>query len=354
MRVGIDGRIPGAPGGVGRYAACLLAAMGRAAPGEVEWVPFGRPGASGFLRRFLFEQHGIRRFSRTGRIDLFHGPKNFLPDRGLAVPAVVTIHDLLPLAQPGTERWLARPYWRLALRGVLRNASQVIAVSRYSRDAFLSETGFPPDRVTVVAHGCPRLAPPGDGAEAGRALARLGIAPPYLLTAATLQPRKNLPALLAAFGILCRKGYPGRLVVAGRPGWRHRGLARAAERAGVSARVRWTGFVPDEDLAALYAGADAFLYPSLAEGFGFPPLEAAACGTPVVASRAGGLLEALGEGALWVDPMSPAEIARATGEILAHESLRQRLVVAGRAAAARRSWEEAARGTLGVYRRAVA
>lgn len=353
MRVGIDGRIPGAPGGVGRYAACLLAAMRSVAP-EVTWVPCGEPRPSGWLRRFLLDQDGIPRFSRKGRIDLFHGPKNFLPYRRLAVPAVVTIHDLLPVTQPGTERWLAWPYWRLALRGVLRNASQVITGSRYSRDAFLAETGFPPERVTAVGYGCPRLIPHPDREAAGRTLSRLGIDGPYLLTVATLQPRKNHAGLLAAFGILCRQGYPGRLVVAGRAGWRFRGLARAAQRSGAAARVTWLGFVPDADLAALYSRADAFLYPSLAEGFGFPPLEAASFGTPVVASRAGGLLEALGEGALWVDPMSPGEIARATDEILAHDSLRRRLSAAGRAAAARHTWEEAARGTVDVYRRAVA
>lgn len=348
MRVGFDGRILAASGGVGRYADCLVSAMRRVAP-EVEWVVCGAAGAGG-ARRLFHEQGRIPGLARRKRFDLYHGPKNLLPYRRLAVPAVVTIHDMLPLAQPGTERLLARPYWRLALRGAVRNAAQVIAVSGYSRDAFLAETGFPPDRVTVVRHGCPRLGgPPASSQELDRRLALRGIARPYLLAVATIQPRKNHGALLAAFARLRRGGYPGRLVIVGRHGWRCERLARE-EREGVV----WTGFVPDEDLPALYAGADLFLYPSLAEGFGLPPLEAASYGTPVVASRAGGLLEVLEDAALWVDPLSPAEIARAAGEVLAHPGLRQALSARGRTLAALRTWEEAAAETFAVYRRAVA
>lgn len=346
MRVGFDGRILETPGGVGRYAGCLVSAMRRVAP-EVEWVVCAPAGG-----RLFHEQVGIPRLARRRRFDLYHGPKNQLPYRRLATPAVVTIHDMLPLTQPATERFLARPYWRLALRGAVRNAAQVIAVSRYSRDAFLAETGFPPERVTVVPHGCPRLGkPPASPEELDRRLARWGVARPYLLSVATVQPRKNHGALLAAFERLRREGYPGSLVVVGRRGWRCGGLGRA--EAGRE-KVVWPGFVPDGDLPALYAGADLFLYPSLAEGFGLPPLEAASYGTPVVASRAGGLLEVLGEGALWVDPLSPAEIARAAGDLLARPALRQALSARGRALSARRTWEEAAAETLAVYRRAVA
>ncbi len=352
MRVGIDAGALQTPGGVRRYLVSLLEAMRRVAP-DLGFVLWGEETPGSFARLYR-EQLAIPNRARRGEVDLVHGPKNALALRRLSLPAVATVHDLLPLTQSHTETLAARAYWRMALAGVARNASQVIAVSRYSRDAFLFETDFAPERVVVVPHGCSPAFGPQPPERLAAAAARYGIERPYLLTVATRQPRKNHAAVLEAFARLVRRGYPGMLVLAGRAGWMWRSAARLAERLGISSRVRWTGFVAEEDLPALYAGADLFLYPSLAEGFGLPPLEAAACGVPVVASRAGGLLEVLEDAALWVDPASPAEIAQAADRLLADAPLAARLSAGGRRRAAGYTWEAAAQKTVEVYRRAVA
>lgn len=374
LRIGIDGWALRTGGGVRRYLASLLPAL-RAAGPDVSWTVYGGGprdpavpegvawrGPSGYREsawgwaaaRLAREEIGLPALLAADGADLLYAPKGVVPLRPLPFPVVATVHDCLPISQPATETLAARLYWRARLAGVAAHAREVIAVSRYSREAFLAAADFPPERVTVVPNGCAARFRPQPTERVARACAAHGLVGPYVMTAATFQPRKNHAALLAAFARLRREGYPGTLVLAGRRGWgdawrRARGLADAL---GIGESVRWLGYVSDDDLPALYTGADLFIYPSRSEGFGLPPLEAAACGAPVVASRAGGLLEILGEAALWIDPESPAEIAWAAQRVLADAALRRRLAAAGPLLAARFTWEEAAHRTLAVLRRA--
>jgi len=174
---------------------------------------------------------------------------------------------------------------------------------------------------------------------------------PYLLTVGTLQPRKNVEGVVQAFEALARDGAPHQLVVAGARGWRDEALAAKLRRSPAAARVRATGHVDDATLVALYRGAAAFVFPSRGEGFGLPPLEAMACGAPVVCSDRTSLPEVVGDAALLVDPDDAAAVAAALREAL-EPARADELRARGFARAAQFTWERCAEATVAAYRRA--
>jgi glycosyltransferase involved in cell wall biosynthesis len=230
-----------------------------------------------------------------------------------------------------------------------------------------------PAKVTAI-HEAPReIFRPLPRAAADATLRRLGIEGDFVLAVGTVEPRKNLTTLLTAFEQIARardgrhdagrhdnerhdRDEPARrltLVVAGREGWLTRDWRARVEASPVRERVRFTGYVSDDDLRALYSTCLAFAYPSVYEGFGLPPVEAMSCGAPVVASRVAAHSEVLGEeAALLVAPEDAAGFARAIAALAADETLRRKLSEAGRRRAAQLTWARAARATLEVYGRA--
>jgi glycosyltransferase involved in cell wall biosynthesis len=212
-----------------------------------------------------------------------------------------------------------------------------------------AELGVPRDRIVVTPEAIRpgALCAPAD--DPGQVARRLGVAGDYALFTGTLEPRKNLDRLLQAFARLGDLDLG--LVVAGPPGWGADPGRRAAEL-GVGGRVVFAGYLADGELAALLAGARAFAFPSIYEGFGLPPLEAMAAGVPVVAARAGSLPEVLGEAPFWCDPFDVDSIAAALRAAATDEGARAAAVRAGRVQAGRYSWAETARLTLEAYRRA--
>jgi glycosyltransferase involved in cell wall biosynthesis len=205
--------------------------------------------------------------------------------------------------------------------------------------------------VTVTPYAADPIYRPMDREAARRAVAeRFGLRGPFVLAVGVLQPRKNLPRLIRAFGRVAREA-PHALALVGKPGWAHEELKRAVAASGLGSRVKFTGYVPDADLPVLYNAAELFVYPSLYEGFGLPPLEAMACGTPVVTANVTSLPEVVGDAALAVDPTDELALADAIGRALTDEALRERLRTAGLAHAALFSWERTAALTLQVYHR---
>lgn len=171
-----------------------------------------------------------------------------------------------------------------------------------------------------------------------------------ILFLGTLEPRKNIVTLLEAYALLRRrKGFAHRLVIAGGKGWYYKEIDAAVERLGLRGEVFFPGFVPQDELALWYAAADLFVYPALYEGFGLPPLEAMACGTPVVVSSASSLPEVVGDAGLLVDPHDPAALAQAMLAVLDDPARHQALRQAGLARASAFSWRAAAQGTAAVY-----
>ena len=265
---------------------------------------------------------------------------------------------LLPAGQRGVRPGLRAPSAVLPARPArlpaplgaaqLSVADAVVTLSRFGRTELIDCYGLAPERIAICPGGVSeRFRPTADRAELRPVLDRYGISEPYLLSVCSLEHNKNLPRLLQAFSIAA-EGAEGdwRLVLTGRPGSAAPQLHQLIAQLGLAERVILTGFVPDDDLPALYAGAELFAFVSLYEGFGLPPLEAMACGTAVLASTAASLPEVLGKAAWLVDPTDLEAIAGALGTLMADEGARGKLAEAGLRRAARFTWARTARALL--------
>lgn len=286
--------------------------------------------------------------------DVLFVPSHVLP---LLHPrrSVVTVHDLgyrhFPEAHPGLDR----AYLDLSTRFNAHCAARVLADSRATREDLVRFTGIAADKVTVVHLGRDEsLAPVADPLRLAEVQRRLGVARqgepalPYILYVGTLQPRKNLVRLVDAFALARRQRPELVLVLAGQRGWLADPIDRRVEALGLRNAVRFPGFVAAADLPALLSGAACFAFPSLHEGFGFPVLEAQACGAPVLAANTSSLPEVAGEGALLVDPLDTTAIAAGLLRLIEDEPLREHLRAAGYANLRRFSWQRCARETLAV------
>ncbi|MCC6190725.1 MAG: glycosyltransferase family 4 protein [Anaerolineales bacterium] len=280
--------------------------------------------------------------ARRPRPDALFVPAHVLP-LVHPLPTVVTIHDLgyrrFPQAHPPGQR----RYLDWSTRFSARFAAHLLADSAATRRDLAEFYGAPPEKVTVVYPGGPEGLTRVDPAPVR---ARYGLPDDYVLHVGTLQPRKNLARLMEAVAAL-RGRWPGlALVLAGRPGWLAEPLLAQAHAC--SAFVRLLDYVPAADLPGLYSGARVFAFPSLYEGFGFPVLEAMACGTPVVCANTASLPELAGEAALLVDPADTEALAAALGRVLGEPNLRAGLAARGYVQLQRFSWDRAAQQTLAV------
>jgi glycosyltransferase involved in cell wall biosynthesis len=211
-----------------------------------------------------------------------------------------------------------------------------------------------PEKVVAVAEAPRDNFRPINAAESERTRKHLGVEDEFLLFVGTIEPRKNLRVLLQAFDeVLRATDARPQLVIAGKKGWLTDDLFVELKTSGLAERVLFTGYLPDEDLCALYSSCRAFVYPSLYEGFGLPPLEAMACGAPVIASRISSLVEVAGRAARLFAPDNSAELARRIITLLADEDERRHLSSLGRQRAAQFSWHQTALKTLEVYAEAM-
>jgi glycosyltransferase involved in cell wall biosynthesis len=287
---------------------------------------------------------------RLHGVDIYHGVLNVMP-LACPVPGVVTIHDLSPFLFPQTFRRVNRTYTRWAIRVACRRAAQLIAVSEFTKQEIVRWLHVAPERISVTHNGVgARFAPPDPQAlEAFRR--RAGLPERFILFLGTLEPRKNLPTLLEAYaGIAAEADVP--LIIGGGKGWLYDPVFAKVEALQLGGRVRFAGFIDDDDLPLWYAAATVFTLPSLYEGFGIPLLEAMACGTPVVASSSSSLPEVVGDAGLIVSPTDPEALGRALLQLLNDGDLRAELRERGLRRARLFSWADMAERTLDVYRAA--
>jgi glycosyltransferase involved in cell wall biosynthesis len=280
--------------------------------------------------------------------DVLFVPAHVLP---LVHPraSLITVHDLGYLYFPQAHPWRQRLYLDLSTRWNARVAAHLLADSRATKADLVTHYGTSPDKVTVAYPGRDETLAPVRASAAIKAVkARYSIVGDYFLTLGTLQPRKNLARLVAAFAALRSEDV---LVLAGKHGWLCEDLLAQVRRLGLEGRVLFPGYVRDEDKAALLSGALAFVFPSLYEGFGLPVLEAQACGCPVITSTTSSLPEVAGDAALLVDPGDTAAITAAMRCVAADPALRDALVERGFANARRFSWAACARSVLGAIER---
>lgn len=285
--------------------------------------------------------------------DVFHATNHMFPFRLRTARTVLTIHDLTLLLFP---EW--HPTDRLAVMGralapSAARADCIVTPSQFTRDDVLKLLPVEPERVVVIPGGVDPIFKPQPVADVVARLTPLGLrAGDYLLFLGTIEPRKNLARLLQAVELAGPT--IGPLVLAGGRGWNNAAIRAAIARLARDGRIRDLGYVADDLRPALCAGARAFVYPSLYEGFGLPPLEAMACGTPVLTSDVSALPEVLGDAALYVDPEDVSALAAALIRLWDDEGLRADLRARGLARAREFSWDRTARLTLDVYRSVLA
>jgi glycosyltransferase involved in cell wall biosynthesis len=272
------------------------------------------------------------------------------------VPVVVTIHDLAFERMPETFTRRGSFQLKLTVRRTAKKAARIATVSEYSRQDLLNIYNLPPEKVAVTYNGVesgftPRPSTPNEAEEVRR---RFGVSRDFLLAVGSLQPRKNLVRLIQAYARLRseRKDFSPQLVIVGRKLWLANEIFDEVKRQRWADDVILTGYVADEDLPALYRAARAFVYPSLFEGFGLPPLEAMACGTPVVTSDVSSLPEITGDAALLIDPNDERALANSLIEIVNNDRLREELREKGIHQAKKFTWRDAAEKTLRLYQEA--
>lgn len=362
MRVLINGMQGGNQSGTGRYTEELIRHLARL-DGDLAltvWWPAGvEPGEWADAVELVWQPRGVwarvkleRQIQRTlPSFDVVHYPASIGPlDGGNNV--VVTVHDCIFMRHPDWFRWERAEYYRWAGSRSARRAGRVIADSEATAHDLRELIGVPTSRIDVVPLGVGDQFLPSTPAAITAARMRYRLPESYYLYVGTLEPRKNIAALVRAWDRISGE-IKEELVIAGRAGWKTEEMLAAIREAKHRDRIHLPGFIEQEDLAALICGARAFVWPSLFEGFGLPVLEAMACGTPVLTSNASSLPEVAGEAALLVNPECEEAIAEGLMRLSRDDVLRARLASAGLQRAAEFTWGQTAEMTLKVYERVV-
>ena len=368
MRIAIDASTISTQGGPRTYLLGLLDAI-MAIDRDNEYVVFyndychlGRfprakevvlPGRSPLAR--LWREHVLLPIAcRREGAELLHCPKSAIPFFSPGCPVVVTLHDLIPVKHPELEKRAAQLYWRLHIRRAAVKSDFIITISQWAKAEIMAEYGVPAEKIAIIMQSFdPSMLDPRDPAEGERIRSRYGLSTGYILYVGTIQPRKNLRTLIEAYHLL-RRDMPSAppLVIVGRKGWLYDDLFARIRELGLMDNVLFTGFVPDEELPYLFDGAKLFVYLSLFEGFGRPPLEAMACGVPVITSNTTAIPEVVGEAGITVPPLDTAAVVAAMHMVLTDDSRAASMKIHGFEQAGRFSWERAARETLEVFQRA--
>lgn len=358
MRIGFDGsKIMPPRDGIGTYVSSLLEALVKAAPDDqILLYETLHP----IDRRIVEQRFGVRPDNlilteaaapRPGEVDVFHA-NGWLRPSDYTGPLLMTCYDLTVLTHGETHRLANRAHCLNGLLDAHRHGDTFLTLAEATARELEHWLEVPRSRIEVVAAAVDSRFRRPSPADTEQALARLGLRPPYVLAVGTREPRKNLNRLLEAWsGLDSELRSEAPLVVVGGSGWED---PDDAERMARAPGVRVVGFVDDALMPALYSAATVFVYPSLAEGFGFPVLEAMACGTPVITSSVSSLPEVAGDAAILVDPLDVAVLRSALEGLLRDPQAASRRSQASLERAARFSWHEVAERLLACYRRLAA
>jgi len=372
VRIAIDATsVPPRPAGAGVYAIELVRALaarpaggdgyavftrGRwfdaATAGRRDWR-IERVSAGSRPARTAWEQTVLPRRVRALGVEVLHSTHHTLPLAPMRARRVVTVHDVTFFRMPERYPLVRRLYMQASTRLAARVADAIIVPSNAVRDDVHRALPGSKGLVHVVYEAPASRFAPIDRDAALVVAAKYGLEAPYILSVGSLEPGKNRARLVRALHALGADGLEATLAVAGQPAWHHEDDFALVRELGMERRVRFLGYVPDDDLPALYAAADVFVMPALYEGFGLPVIEAMACGTPVLTSDTGATAEVAGDAAVLVDPRSVDEIRDGLRRLLGDEGLRSDLRARGLERASQFSWGRAAAETHTVYEQAL-
>lgn len=307
------------------------------------------------VARILWEHTQLPHLALRSSLDVLHCPSYICPLRETSVPYVVTIHDTIAIDHPGWCKKTNALYFNLSMKAAVRKASNVITLSKCTADDIVRNLGLPHSKIRVIHPGISEMfVVQRNEVRCSEVRARYSLPERYILYTGNVEPKKNIWTLLLVLKRLRRKGFPHKLVMVGKRTWESDVEIEKISEEKRSGNVVWPGYVDRKDLPCVYQMADVFVFLSLYEGFGFPPLEAMACGTPVVSTNSGSLKETLTGAALTVKPFDVKQITQAIISAITDSLVRSECVRLGLERSSLFSWEKAARETLSIYEDAIA
>jgi glycosyltransferase involved in cell wall biosynthesis len=301
--------------------------------------------------RILWEQAIQPWALRRDGVDLLHGLALIGP-MASSCPFVVTVHDLSFLYYPENFQTLKRLYLQLFTRMSVRRARRVIAISENTKRDLVQQYAISATQVDMIHYGLDPIFRSLPAAQVAEFRVKKGLPARFILFVGTLEPRKNVARLIEAYAGLPHDRPP--LMLIGGKGWLYEDIYARVEALGLGDSVHFVGYVPAKELPLWYNAADLFVYPSLYEGFGLPPLEAMACGTPVVTSTVSSLPEVAGQAGLLVEPTDIRALTAAMEQVLTDTAMQEEMQATGLIQARTFSWEKAAQRTVASYRSALA
>jgi glycosyltransferase involved in cell wall biosynthesis len=303
------------------------------------------------IRRVFYENFMLPKYFLNQKFELYHSPNYLLPFR-CPIPSVVTIHDLITLDYPELCQTESALYFRLFLSHSINKASKIIAVSSKVKEDIIRHFKTPPEKIEVVYHGISsNFRKITDQKLLNSVIRKYHLPEQFILFVGNIEPKKNLERLIAAFSKLKKETHINhKLVIVGKKGWKYRQVFDIVRKLRLENEVLFLGYVPEEELPCFYSLASLFAFPSLYEGFGFPPLEAMACGLPALVSNKGALPEITGGKCLLVDPYDVNQLAEGIYQLITNTDLRQKLISDGKEWVKQFTWERAAKETICVYK----
>jgi glycosyltransferase involved in cell wall biosynthesis len=347
--------------GVGNYTAQLLTALidraderqyallaNRPLNGETPPGTLGQVGRR-FPNRSAWMQLALPRDLAELRPDVCHFTNSLAPLHA-PCPMVITLHDMSLFVHANLHPLKSQLFVRPIIPMLAHRAAAIITVSQHAKREIVDGLQIQPEKVHVIYEAAaPQYRVITDKAELDRVRQRYHLQKPFVLYVGTIEPRKNLTRLVQAFAQALHQQPDLELIMVGQLGWKYAALLKAIEELNLGNAVRRLGYVPDEDLPALYSLARVLAFPSLYEGFGLPVIEAMACGTPVLTSNGSSLAEIAAGASILIDPLSVDDIARGLVRVVFDDGLHARLRAAGLMRSAQFSWQRAAEETVRVY-----
>ncbi len=370
MRIGIDATsIPSQRGGVGFYIVNLISTL-LEIDRENKYFIFMKKGdlseikdkandrfievnITSRLARLTWEQTILPTMINRYKIDVFHSPHYTVPFRA-KVKKVVTFHDMTFFSHPEYHLKLKVQFFRRIIPRAAKMADQIISNSKNTKNEIIKFLNVDGQKITVTHFAIDknRYKPIPKGQVKEQIKKKYDIKDEYILFVGTLEPRKNIASLVNNFFRLKENGlFPGKLVLAGGKGWGFSEIQKIIKDHHFGKDVLLVGYVPEDDLPFLFNGATVFVYPSYYEGFGIPPLEAIACGTPTITSNISSIPEIMGEAAVLINPQRSDRLYQSLSSLVQNKAERERLRKAGLQRAEHFTWEKTARETLEVYQK---
>lgn len=288
---------------------------------------------------------------RHQKLDIIHNPAQVPTLFKIWQKSVITVHDITPFLYPEKHPFSRSFVNRLFFPITLKFANKIIAVSENTKKDLISYFGTPENKIKVIPNGVDKSFQLLDYEDIDKVKNKYSLRFPFILYVGTLEPRKNIPSLIMAFNKLKEKKITHRLVIAGKKGWKYKDIFKIISKLNLQNDIIFTGYVSDEDLPGLYNAADLFVYPSIYEGFGLPPLEAMACGTPVITSNTSSLPEVVGNAGIMIDPLDIESFAESMYKVISNEDLKIKMRKKGLERAKLFSWEKCAKEVMDTYQK---